>query len=143
MPVVGTCTLQIKNPKNDLCHNLPFIIISGDYIPLLGSQAAQQMQLITVQFDNIDGPNSNNCFSCSSPSPSPAGPWEPFSSPEAQLCPTANNATGFTWDYIMKQYANVFEGLGHMPGTLHLDVDATVQPVVMSPTPACPTCLTE
>ena len=86
LPVVGTRTLQIKNPRNDLYYDIPFIIIVGDYIPLLGSQAAQQMQLINVQFDNIDEPNTNNCFSCSSPFPSPAGPGEPFSPPEAYLC---------------------------------------------------------
>ena len=33
----------------------------------------------------------------------------------------------------MKNYADVFEGLGHMPGTLHLDIDATVAPVAMPP----------
>ena len=46
---------------------------------------------------------------------------------------TAHNAAGLTRDYTMKHYANVFEGLGHMRGTLHLDVDVTVQPVVMPP----------
>ena len=56
---------------------------------------------------------------------------------------TAHNAAGLTRDYTMKHYANVFEGLGHMPGTLHLDVDATVQPVVMPPPPACPIFLEE
>ena len=48
LPVVGTCTLQIKNPKNHLCYEIPFVVIKGDYIPLLGSQAAQQMHLLTV-----------------------------------------------------------------------------------------------
>ena len=81
-------------------------------MPLLGSQAAQQMQLISVQFDNIDEPSTTNCFSCSSAFSSEAAAREP-------------SATGLTREYIMKNYVDVFEGLGHMPGTLHLDIDAT------------------
>ena len=38
LPVVGTCNLQIKNPRNALCYDFPFVIIKGDYMPLLGSQ---------------------------------------------------------------------------------------------------------
>ena len=56
LPVVATCTLQIKNLKNDLCYEIPFVVIKGDYIPLLGSQAAQQMHWLTVEYDNTDEP---------------------------------------------------------------------------------------
>ncbi len=33
----------------------------------------------------------------------------------------------------MQNFGDVFEGLGQMPGALHLDVDETIQPVVMPP----------
>ena len=133
LPVVGTCNLQIKNPRNALCYDFPFVVIKGDYMPLLGSQAAQQMQLITVQFDNIDEPSTINCFSCSSAFPSQTAAREPFPHHEANVSPSKPSATGLTREYIMKNYADVFEGLGHMPGTLHLDIDTTVAPVAMPP----------
>ena len=119
--------------QNDLCYEIPFVIIKGDYIPLLGSQAAQQMQLLTVQYDNIDEPLSNNCFSCSGAFPSQATAKEPSSSPKANLSKATHHTAGLTRDHIMKNYADVFEGLGHMPGKLHLDIDETVKPVVMPP----------
>ena len=40
----------------------------------------------------------------------------------------------------MKNYADVFEGLGHMPGKLHLDIDETVKLVLM-PTRRVPLAL--
>ena len=33
----------------------------------------------------------------------------------------------------MENYVDVFESLGHMPGTLHLDIDATIAPDAMPP----------
>ena len=101
LPVAGTCNLQIKNPRNGLCNNLPFIIIKGDYMPFLGSQAAQQMQLITVQFYNIDEPSTITCFSCSSAFPSQAAAMEPFPHHEANVSPSKPPATGLTREYII------------------------------------------
>ena len=34
---------------------------------------------------------------------------------------------------ILKEYADVFEGLGRMEGKFHFEVDETVQPPVMPP----------
>ena len=133
LPIVGTCNLQITNPKNDRCYDFPFVIIKGDYMPFLGSQAAQQMQLVTVQFNNIDEPSTINCFSCSSAFPSQTAAREPFPHHEANVSPSKPNATGCTREYIMKNYVDVFESLGHMPGTLHLDIDAPIAPVAMPP----------
>ena len=50
---------NVDEPKNDLCYEIPFVVIKGDYIPLLGSQTAQQMHLLTVEYDNVDEPFHN------------------------------------------------------------------------------------
>ena len=102
-------------------------------MPLLGSQAAQQMHLLTVEYDDIDEPFRNDCLSCSSAFPSQANAQKPSSSPQANLRKATHHPTGLTRDHIMKNYADVFQGLGHMPGKLHLDIDETVKPVVMPP----------
>ena len=40
---------------------------------------------------------------------------------------------GLTKEFILTEYADVFEGLGKMEGKLHFEVDETVQPSVMPP----------
>ena len=37
---------------------------------------------------------------------------------------------GLTKEFILTEYADVFEGLGKMEGKLHFEVDETVQPSV-------------
>ena len=91
------------------------------------------MKLITVQFDNIDEPSNINRFSCSSASTSQVAAKEPFPYHEANASPSKPIATGLTLEYIMKKYADASEGLGHIPGTLHLDIEPIATPVAMPP----------
>ena len=86
------------------------------------------MQLITVQFDNIDKPSTIYCSSCSSASPSQVAAKEPVPYHRANASPSKPNASGLTREYIMINFA-MFEGLGHMPGALQLDNDSTEIPV--------------
>ena len=51
--VLGTCKLHLRNPKTGKKYLVPFHVVDGDKMPLLGSSTAQQMQLITVNFENI------------------------------------------------------------------------------------------
>ena len=53
MPVLGTCRVRIRNPKNNKKYNAEFVVVKGDHTPLIGSRASQQMNLVTVQQDNI------------------------------------------------------------------------------------------
>lgn len=133
LPVVGTCILQIENPENGMCYAIPFVIIKGDYTHLLGTQASQQMQLITVECHNLAQPAGNDFFGCSRDFPSQSVARVSSSAPLPFLGGTANHTGSLTLDHIITNYADVFEGIGHMPGTLHLDIDPTVKPVVMPP----------
>ena len=53
VPVLGTCRVRIRNLKNNKKYNAEFVVVKGDYTPLIGSRASQQMNLVTVQQDNI------------------------------------------------------------------------------------------
>ena len=53
LKVLGVVKLSLRNPKNKKKYRAEFAIIDEDYTPLLGSSAAQQMRLITVQQENI------------------------------------------------------------------------------------------
>ena len=53
LKVLGVAKISLRNPKNKKKYGAEFAIIDEDYTPLLGSSAAQQMRLITVQQENI------------------------------------------------------------------------------------------
>ena len=53
MPVLRTYRVSVPNPKNKKKYNAEFIVVKGDYIPLIGSRASQRMNLVTVQQENI------------------------------------------------------------------------------------------
>ena len=40
-------------------------------------------------------------------------------------------------EWILKEYSDVFEGLGCMDGLYHMEVDETVRPVVHPPKKSC------
>ena len=51
----GICYVQLTNPTNDKKYNVKFVVVEDKdaNINLLGSQAAQQMNLIQVNHENI------------------------------------------------------------------------------------------
>lgn len=59
MPVLGTCRVSMRNPKNNKKYNAEFVVVKGDYTPLIGSRASQQMNLVTVQQENIQHVTTN------------------------------------------------------------------------------------
>ena len=48
LPITGICKLKVVNPKIQAQYTVRFIIVKGDYVPLLGANAAQKMGLLTV-----------------------------------------------------------------------------------------------
>ena len=53
LPIRGICRLKVESPKIQTEYTVRFIIMKGDYIPLLGANAAQKMGLLTVYYFNI------------------------------------------------------------------------------------------
>ena len=43
----------VVNPKNNDVHNVEFLVVSGDCIPLLGNKTIQIFDLININYDNI------------------------------------------------------------------------------------------
>ena len=50
---LGTCIVCMRNPKNSKKYNVEFVVVKGNYTPLIGSRASQQMNLVTVHEENI------------------------------------------------------------------------------------------
>ncbi|XP_064597501.1 uncharacterized protein K02A2.6-like [Liolophura sinensis] len=104
VPVVKRC-ISMKNPKNGRKYSVEFVIVKGDYRPLLGARAVQQMNLITVETENImllSHQHSDDVKSRKQP--------------------------GVTMNEIKSSYRDVFQGEGKLEGLLHLEVDDKVQP---------------
>lgn len=43
----------MRNPKNSKKYNVEFVVVKGNYTPLIGSGASQQMNRVTVHQENI------------------------------------------------------------------------------------------
>ena len=91
-----------------MSKDVDFFIVDNDVRPLLGAETCQELHFIKVMVNNI--PNSETVNSVNAK-------WQPKHSV-------------LTEERILKEYSDVFEGLGCMEGLCHLDVDQTVQPVV-------------
>ncbi len=100
---------RICNQKNGQCYEIPFVIIKGDYVPLLGAQASQQMHLLTVEYDNIDEPTQSDCFNCSSVFPQHSATEQPSASSKPTLNATTNQRTSLTKDQIMQNFGDVLK----------------------------------
>ena len=115
---LGTARIVVTNPENHKKYSVEFVVVSENLTPLIGARAAQHMKLITVH-------------------------WGNFKSVPA---PKRNKAVVhqlLTAQRVVTQYPDVFKSqLGCFPGTVKLEVDANVQPVV-TPTRRIPTALKE
>ena len=104
MPVLDTCKLSMRNPKNRKKYKAEFVVVK-DYTPLMGSQASQQMNLIKMQHENI---------------------LQVYEQSEV-----SNELPGLTYESIMNEFSDVFKDQGHMKRKLHLEVDDSATPVMM------------
>ena len=51
---LGVCRKNVRNPKNGRKYSVEFVVCKENFVPLLGLQASQQMELIDVCDDNFD-----------------------------------------------------------------------------------------
>lgn len=106
MNAVGKTTIKITNPKNAESYNVDFIVVQGEYTPLLGLQTAITMKLLKVRTENI--------------------------LQVADQVPV--ETTPLTKESVLEEYADVFgDDLGRMEGKVHLETDPSVVPTVNPP----------
>ena len=51
--VVGKTQANVVNPKTNKAYEVWFEVVQGDFTPLIGRQTAEQMELITVNYDSF------------------------------------------------------------------------------------------
>ena len=102
----GTKRLTIRNPKTNTKHKVEFVIVEENLMPLLGSSASQNMNIIKVKHENFKSVSSVR-----------------HEQPTTYIL-------GDKADVIAR-YADVFNGdLGTLEGKQHLTVDPDVTPTV-------------
>ncbi|KAJ8018231.1 hypothetical protein HOLleu_43885 [Holothuria leucospilota] len=110
MTVQGTCKIPVRNPKNRKKYLVHFVVVDAkNCVPLLGSRAIQQMELITVRFENI-------------------------SLPETEINQVEESTKQcMTKEEVYSEFRDLFKGIGQIPGIIHLTTDPSVPPVVAPP----------
>ena len=106
---LGKCTL--KCAKGEMSRDADFFIIDEDVRPLLGAETCQKLNLIKVMASDISESETVNAVN--------------------DNVQTAHIV--LTRDQILKEYSDVFEGLGCMDGPYHMELDETVKSVVHPP----------
>lgn len=119
--ILGVTNLTVRNPKNDEVYSVPFNVVQGQRcLPLLGAYTSQVMGLIKVRYQNI-APTSEVNVDVD------PDEWENVQTT------SMTHDSGMTKEDILNTYSEVFEGLGCLPGLVHLETRDDVSPVVMPP----------
>ena len=62
---LGKARVSLRNPKTRKKYSAEFVVVDGNYTPLIGARAAQQMGLLVVQHHNIQLVSDNEAFTTS------------------------------------------------------------------------------
>ena len=105
--------IELQNPKNMEKCKVEFVIVpeNKNLVPLLGCNAIQKMNLITVNVDNFRGISG----------------------------PVINVVSQQLTEEILKEHIEIFDGsLGRLPGNkIHLEIEKDAQPSI-TPTRSIP-----
>ena len=91
IPALGTARVNMRNPRTRKKHNAAFVVVDGNYTPLIGARAAKQMGFLVVQHHNIQLVSNNEAL-------------------------TASQSTSLTKEQALTDFADIFKGLGKMEG---------------------------
>ena len=96
--------MLVLNPKNSNMYTVEFIIVKGQYKSVLGLKTCEELELLTVNRQNI-----------------------------LLVTSQSTNKQGLSEQEIVKSYLDVFKSKGKLEGQLHLELDESVQPVQLPP----------
>ena len=95
---LGKKRVRVVNPKNGKKYSMEFVVVKGNCKPLLGLRAKEQMNLISMINENILSVQT-----------------------QVSLQNKARDLPTLTKEYILKEFADVFNGDGKLEGDLHLE----------------------
>ena len=108
---LGTTRVIVRNPRNHKRYSNEFVAVCENLVPIIGARAAQHMKLITIHDDN----------------------FIPATPPNRKVEPPRTVHTLSTAEHVISMYPDVFNRpFGTLAGTVHLEVDTEIRPVVTS-----------
>ena len=106
---LGKCTLRCT--KGEVSNDVDFFVVYKNVRPLLGAQTCQELNFIKVMVSDGTCPETVRSVN-----------------DHLQTSPSV-----LSEEWILKEYSDVFEGLGCMGGLYQMEVDETVRPVLHPP----------
>jgi len=106
----GSARLKVAHKSSK--HELNFVIVDQEVTPLLGLKSSQGMGLVKIMVPGVDT-SVNNVVSA----------------PKIEQAVSEN----ITKDPVLSPFADVFQGIGCLPGEYNIELNKDVQPVVHPP----------
>ena len=106
---LGTTRVIVRSPRNHKRYSIEFVVVRENLVPIIGALATQHMKLITIHDDN----------------------FIPATPPNLKVKPPRTVHTLSTAEHVISMYPDVFNHpLGTLAGTVHLEADTEIRPVV-------------
>ena len=116
---LGQAWLNVK--RNRTTRKLRFIVVRSKVMPLLSLQSCLGMKLVQI-------------LDCDTLNTVTLDPVEmPHTGPPVMSSYQTASSYKVKEDHILREYSDVLDGLGTMPGEYHIQVDPAVPPVVHAP----------
>ena len=107
---LGSARLKVAHKGSK--HELNFVIVDQEVTPLLGLKSSQGMGLVKIMVPGVDTPVNNV-----------------VAAPKIESAVSEN----VTKDPVLSPFADVFQGIGCLPGEYSIELNKDVQPVVHPP----------
>ena len=141
LKTIGMLTAEVEHPRTGRRRPMDFYVAARHDRPILGMRACQDMELLSVNTDNICAVDT--AAADSRPSTLPPSSSRPTAAKQSVAGgsppprPTAKQPvrsalpSPLTKDAVISAYADLFTGVGLLEGDVHLEVDPSVPPVQM------------
>lgn len=129
----GVMTVPVQHPITGKRRQMKFFVADTHNKAVLGIDACQEMDLITVNRSNLCAVQCKRRQLKSTTLPSPSQSSSPTSRPPTLSC-RRGDVTAVrcpTEAEVLLEYPDVFKGVGLLEGEIHFDVDKSVPPVQM------------
>ena len=105
---LGSARLKVEHNGNK--HELNFVIVNQKVAPLLGFKSCQGMDLVKIMVPDVHAPVNN-----------------------VAATPAKAVSESIISDPVLSPFADVFHGIGFLPGEYSISLDRNVSPVVRPP----------
>lgn len=124
LKTLGMMSANVEHPRTGKRKRMEFYVAATHDRAILGMTACKDMELLYVNENNICSVRNDRATSSVSADRSVNNPPAPS---------LAAAAEPLTKEFIVRQYADLFTGVGRLEGEVHLEVDPSARPVQMPP----------